>query len=124
MHSEGCVADWSVFEDADGGEAFGAGAVGESRVVEGKADVKGDDGVEAEGFVHGVLCAVLDRLSKNDCVREISRYRVKRGSYLEIFHVLEIIVGGWSVKAHSINNFSSQVLEYLRMPRQLIKRET
>lgn len=29
--------------------------MGEGGVVEGEADVEGDDGVEAEGFVHGIL---------------------------------------------------------------------
>ncbi len=59
-----------------------------------------------------------------DCIREICAYRVRRGSYLEVFHALEIIIRWWSVKTHSVNDLGSQLLKDLRMPRQLIKCET
>lgn len=55
MHSKSRVADGCVFEDANWGKTVGPAAAGEGGIVEGEADVEGDDGVEAEGFVHCVL---------------------------------------------------------------------
>ena len=55
LEDEGRVADGGVFEDCKGLGAIGPASTGEGGVFEGYADVVGDDGVEAQGLVHGVL---------------------------------------------------------------------
>ena len=55
LHTQSRVADRRVFENTNWGEAVGTTATGKSGVMEREADVEGDDGVESEDFVHGVL---------------------------------------------------------------------
>ncbi len=51
MHVVDHVADAGVFGDEDRGGAVGAAAAGEEGGFLGDADVYGDGGVEAEGWV-------------------------------------------------------------------------
>lgn len=59
MHDDRAVADRGVLQDANGRHAVRAATVGESGILQSKAHVKRDTGVEAEGLVQGVLYELL-----------------------------------------------------------------
>jgi hypothetical protein len=51
LHDDRAVTDRGVLQDANGRHAVRATTVGESGILQSKAHIKGDTGVEAEGLV-------------------------------------------------------------------------
>ena len=93
LHEERRVADGSVLQDADRGEAVGTAAVRKSGVFQSETDVEGNDGVQAEGFIHHVL----------EGVSFASRFLQDIGSgqlslaYLQILHPFQICICRWAI---------------------------
>ena len=117
LHEEGGVADGCVLQDPNRGEAVGAAAVGKSGVFQSETDVEGNDGVEAEGFIHHVL----------EGISFASRFLHDNGSgelplaYLQILHSLQIRIRRWAIQPDLTHDLGTQLLDYFGVPRQLIE---
>lgn len=93
LHDERRVTDGRVLEHRERLGAVGAAASGQSRVLEGDADVEGHGRVEAERLVEDGL---------------------------EIRHVLEVVVRGQAVLANGLEYLGAQAAYCLRMPAELV----
>ncbi|KAI9171981.1 Aromatic amino acid aminotransferase [Paramyrothecium foliicola] len=93
LHDEGGVADRSVLEDGKGLRTVLAAASGQRGILQGEANVEGDDRVESQ-----------------DLVQE----------GLEVGHVLDVFVGWGAVEADRVQDFLAQLSDRLGVAAQLV----
>lgn len=59
LHDNGAISDRGVFQDGHGRHAIWASTMGQSSVLQSKANVKWHTGIQTESLMHSVLiCAV------------------------------------------------------------------